>query len=184
MEKFIKIYDNIFSSEYLNYLENLILHQQKIPFESVSNIASPNSPIKSPGLSFSFHSEGEQNNSFIKYEFFKILYSLSNKINCNVKYIYEGRIFIHLPSPNPGPDDIHIDINAPHWVCLFYVNDSDGDTILFKEDKKTEIQRVTPKKGRVVFFDGSIPHCSSRPSLNTRAIINIDFLGEFFGNKK
>ena len=58
------------------------------------------------------------------------------------------------------------------------MNDSDGDTILFKDDKKTEIKRITPKKGRIVFFDGLIPHCSSPPTKNHRAIVNINFIGE------
>ena len=60
---------------------------------------------------------------------------------------------------------------------LYYVNDTDGDTI-FYNDNEEEIKRVSPKKGRVVFFDGSIMHSASTPTQTHRAIINFSFTGE------
>ena len=183
--KFIKVYDDLFSSNYTDYLEKIILTSSRVPFYHVTNVAgketNPNFNFPSPGFSTSFHSESEYQNTIFKYDFFKILYTLSNKLDFNVNQILEGRAFVHLPSPNPGLDGIHNDLNIEHSVCLYYVNDADGDTVLFEDDKKTEIKRVTPKKGRVVLFNGSIPHCSSRPAVNTRAIVNIDFVANFFG---
>ena len=67
-----------------------------------------------------------------------------------------------------------------HYVCLYYVNDSEGDTIIFDNNKK-EIQRITPKKGRIVFFDGSLEHCSTRPSTRTRAVLNFNFTATKLG---
>ena len=85
---------------------------------------------------------------------------------------------MHIPSLNQDKDIIHVDTITPHWVCLYYVCDSDGDTILYKDDYKTELKRITPKKNRIVFFEGSIPHCSTPPSNNHRIIINFNFIGE------
>lgn len=183
-KKFIQVYDDLYSDDYTNYLEDIILKRSIVPFYPVSNVTNTNLPNPSPGFSMRFHTETNtqlaSQNTVFKYEFFKILYSLSDKLNFNISQILEGRSFIHLPSPNPGLDNIHTDLDLNHLVCLYYVNNSDGDTVLFEEDKKTEIKRVTPKKGRVVFFDGSIPHCSSRPSLNPRAVINFDFIGHIY----
>jgi len=64
------------------------------------------------------------------------------------------------------PSAPHIDCDDKHYVLLIYLNDSDGDTILFN-DNMEEIKRITPKRGRFVLFDGSIKH-SVIPPINTK----------------
>lgn len=75
----------------------------------------------------------------------------------------------------------HIDNLNPHWVAIFYLNESDGDTIFWKsleEDKV--INRVTPKENRVVIFDGATYHSSSTPcKAEFRAVINLNFANEY-----
>lgn len=70
----------------------------------------------------------------------------------------------------------HVDSHTrKHFVAIYYVNDSDGDTILFNKDN-TEKIRVTPKKGRFVVFDGDILHTGSHPIISTkRAVVNYNF---------
>ena len=72
---------------------------------------------------------------------------------------------------------IHQDMIEPNYVSLiYYVKDSDGDTILYKEDKKTELMRVQPKANRAVIFDSRIWHTGELPVKNqTRIIINSVF---------
>jgi hypothetical protein len=77
---------------------------------------------------------------------------------------------------------------------LYYVNDSDGDTVLYDKsfedlkivdeyvDNKNElniVHRITPKRGRVVFFDGTVYHAPSTPTKNIRCIITLDIFGTF-----
>ena len=79
----------------------------------------------------------------------------------------------------------HIDKDTPHKVFLYYVNDSDGDTIMFdkffdpnKESMKNMSisDRVSPEMGKAIFFDGYQYHASSSPITNDfRCVINIDF---------
>jgi hypothetical protein len=64
------------------------------------------------------------------------------------------------------PTPPHVDTPDKHYVLLVYLNDSDGDTILFNENME-EIKRITPKRGRFVIFDGSIKH-SVIPPINTK----------------
>ena len=52
-------------------------------------------------------------------------------------------------------------VNIKSKVILYYVNDSDGDTLFFdNKDKLNIIKRVSPKKGRVVHFDNNKLHAS------------------------
>jgi len=190
MNKLIKIYDNLLHPDVMNQIESFSL-SNNFPWYYQFNISAPNSPKSLPGLSHFFIKQSSPPHSKNEYTFFylNILYALANKIGINVEEIHNGRLFMHLPNPNPGPNMIHTDVSdergtIPHLVCLYYVTDSDGDTILYEDDEKTELQRVSPKKGRVAFFDGSIPHCSSTPSKNTRVIVNFDFGGTFFGEEK
>ena len=59
---------------------------------------------------------------------------------------------------------------------LYYVCDSDGDTIIYNEQIKSETytlqRRVTPKQGRVVLFDGSYYPTAAQPLHNIRCVVN------------
>ena len=115
------------------------------------------------------------------------------KIGKQVKEILDARSFLMFPLHEKARkeyDNIHVDMIRPHWVCLYYVNDVDGDTVLFKQtqaDMKNSIevykntkfevlQRVTPKKGRVVLFNGTRYHSSTAPTEEVRCILNFDVL--------
>jgi hypothetical protein len=82
----------------------------------------------------------------------------------------------------PKPFAPHIDLPYPHWAVIFYVNDSDGDTLIFDKtfpDKENAVvvHAVSPKKGRAVLFDGRHYHCGTAPSRHdTRIVINYDFV--------
>lgn len=82
----------------------------------------------------------------------------------------------------------HLDNYNEHYVLVYYVNDSDGDTILFnekweKDDKNKDIinltteARVSPKRGRILLFDGLQYHTSQNPiKYDKRCILNINFI--------
>ena len=64
----------------------------------------------------------------------------------------------------------HVDRTEEHLVLLYYVNDSDGDTFLFDEHNEI-ITRVSPKKGRMLFFNGNISHAGSHPKHSEKRIV-------------
>jgi len=70
---------------------------------------------------------------------------------------------------------IHKDMNDKGYISLlYYVEDSDGDTIIYSKDKKKEVNRVSPKANRAFIFKGDQWHNATPPKkYQTRKIINI-----------
>lgn len=80
----------------------------------------------------------------------------------------------------PHPDSPTSD----SMIAIYYISDSDGDTILFNEfyennidtNKKTIYKTISPKKGRLVLFQGNRYHANSWSTEKERVILNINFL--------
>ena len=76
---------------------------------------------------------------------------------------------------------IHVDsLDESKWSLVYYLDDSDGDTVLFNEfksdrpEKLTIFKKISPKKNRVVLFNSARYHASSNPRVNSeRRVINI-----------
>lgn len=61
-----------------------------------------------------------------------------------------------------------------YYTCIIYLNDSDGDTILYNDDLK-EIARITPKKNTGIIFNSTIQHKAELPTKGPRVVLNIVF---------
>jgi hypothetical protein len=106
-----------------------------------------------------------------------MLLCISDKAGLDANNLQRVRFGMYLPISNPPlHNNIHVDMFEPHTVCLYYVNDTDGDTFFFDKEKKI-VERITPKKGRMVVFDGLTFHASSMPSKNYRITLNMDYVG-------
>lgn len=134
-----------------------------------------------------------------------ILELFSAKSGININKIVRIKINKQIQSADLSFDenccnDIHSDMTFPHKTLLYYFNDSDGDTMLMNERHKednpnispelkarmlelggleintTLLQRVTPKKGRILCFDGARYHAPSNPIKSKfRYVMNINF---------
>lgn len=127
-----------------------------------------------------------------------IIHAACNKINFNIEKIQRCYSAIGAFIPDKTKKNtIHVNQNVPHLVLLYYVNDSDGDTILYDKtiddipssvlypDEYCDMNithRVTPKKGRVLIFDGRYYHAPSSPTKSMRCIITLDLFGNFLDN--
>ena len=110
------------------------------------------------------------------------------KLNMKEIDVLNGRSFLSTPTniPKDDVDSPHVDMIVPHFVMLYYVCDSDGDTLIYNEKTKfaacypdsemkfTLKKKVSPKQGRVVLFDGMHWHTAQQPNHNLRCIVNYD----------
>ena len=113
---------------------------------------------------------------------------IEEKLGLENANVCRGRSFLQFPLnlKTKEPDTPHTDMHRNHFVILYYVVDSEGDTIIYNErwnngirpEKYTEKQRVTPKQGRVVIFDGSLYHTAEQSINTTRCIVNYDVAWE------
>ena len=184
----MKIIDNFLPLEYQNAIEGLLLSAD-FPWylnaetvgEYEKNTYSMENSIETQQFTHGFLREGHitsdsyQLISLISYHLMlteNINTTCPRKIKANLN-IAERDFVEHKHFP------IHTDLalDKEATTVIYYVNDADGDTLLFDELGKTEITRVSPKKGRLVYFDSKIPHAGCPPrKVKNRCVINFNFL--------
>jgi hypothetical protein len=189
----VKVFDDLIPSEVINRIEDLLL-SPNFPWYFNSSVVDK---------AFSNNSYMDDDKSVDACQFTHILYSNYGGIQSQFYNIITP--FIDLLGKRVGEDlkgslvrakanlltrhnysDDHY--NIPHVdlagfkskSLLYYVNSSDGDTFIFNESEGantlTVKERVTPLKGRCLYFDSSLYHASSCPKIfNTRAVINFVF---------
>jgi hypothetical protein len=183
----IFILDDFISKKYQDEIEKALLGESMTPWFLMEDISLGfgDFPIKNIGFSHVL-----KNNNGIVSNLYNLMipmvYAAADKINYNIQNVYLARSFLQAPSAKTNPNWPHTDIQLPHTVCLYYVNDSDGDTILYNETQDevpvdqlrtynfTEYKRVSPKKGRAVMFNGNRFHSSSTPTKTKRCVLNFD----------
>ena len=71
----------------------------------------------------------------------------------------------------------HVDFDYSNVATILYINDTDGDTILYDQNNPSEIkERVNPKANRLVIFDGDVLHTGCSPTKHkNRILINSNF---------
>jgi hypothetical protein len=120
----------------------------------------------------------------------KLVFESHMRTKVNFIHRIKSNFLISQKSPYIQPPHVDVmdmvDANGnclDYKTLLYYVNESDGDTIFYNEfytgepvGLVTEQQRVSPKKGRAVIFDSNQIHSGSCPSVNdTRLVINCVF---------
>lgn len=87
-----------------------------------------------------------------------------------LKDVFRIRAGLFTKNQNDGREHLpHIDFTLEHHTMIYYVNDSDGPTSLFDNDKNL-IQQCDPKKGRCIIFPGETFHSSAEPKYHPHRI--------------
>jgi len=182
------VVDNLITEKDQVHLHDMIMHH--CHFKFLNDVSGNNDqPFPSHGFVHVLNHPEREYKSYIR-DTIHILFTPKFKEIIDFKQIYYNRIFLQLPlAPQfkKEHNGVHVDLppHLPHVACVYYCNDSDGDTIIYEQTINDtpggsqgvplkEHKRVTPKRGRAVFFDGSRYHCSSQPTRNYRTIINFD----------
>ena len=181
----ILIFDDIIDSEYQNIIKEILLGDRQykgydFPWYLTHDVTKPakaDSQLR-PAFFHGYVDYPSELSSVFHDVFIRLIQNSCAKIDRKNVDVLQGRSFCQLPisSDKISVDTPHIDIKEDHFVMLYYVCDSDGDTIIYNEQIKSETytlqQRVTPKQGRVVLFDGSYYHTAEQPLNNIRCVVN------------
>jgi hypothetical protein len=201
----IYTFDDIVNSEIQNELQTYV-HNENLQWEDVGNITG----VEYSHEEYSFPAKVlisetiDENilkliniiidNSLLKINK-KLLKKYRVKINKTIPHIFDLKEEYRL---------LHIDKPERHVTIIYYINDCDGDTLIFNDKNNKHLhvigqgktkddgidfenfeltKSVSPKKGRVVMFDGTLWHYGKYPTTGERNIININLVIEEHGNK-
>ena len=182
----ILVIDDFIDKEYQEEIKNNLMGDNDFPWYYIDDVTDAYSGDNQgrPGLSHVYVEYNDDNVSEIVSDFHELFLPLLNKA-CDVlkvskANIVQGRSFLQFPlNLDSCEDDTpHIDLNEGerHIVVLYYVVTSDGDTVIYNQriesSNYTVKQKVTPKQGRVVIFDGGLYHTAQQALKKIRCIVN------------
>ncbi len=192
----MNVLDNALSPQLFNYIKSQIF-DSNFPwyYHHTSNKLSEESMY---GNSFShLILDNNKVNSLIAADCRAALYTLADKIGLKIDSVSRIRAGLLEPKPTglytntPHVDNEYLE----HHVGLLYLNDSDGDTLIYNEQynpksgltesdyydivlhrKVTVNQNIECKENRFVCFDGYTYHSSTCPmNVNRRITVNFNF---------
>ena len=193
----ILVFDDIIDLEYQEQIKSTLLGTKQyknyhFPWyltEDVTKGREKNSQNR-PALYHSYVKDPSILDSEFHDLFTELIQSSCSKLDVDNVRVIKGRSFCQLPlsSEKTTVDTPHLDGHEDHFVMLYYVCDSDGDTIIYNEKVKSENytiqQRITPKQGRVVLFDGALYHTAEQPLNNIRCVVNYNLENYVIPHKK
>jgi hypothetical protein len=191
----LEVFDDIIDKPLQEKIKSTLMNN--FPWYFISDVTSSESENQGRPSFVHLFSENYKENSDFYWMPKEIVSKVILKFQLKITQIIQSRTFFQLPLSsqylkNDTVDNAHVDLSSPHLVVLYYVMDSDGDTIIY--DKKWEKgkenlnsqetakllikKRVTPKQGRLVVFDGRYWHTAEQPKYNKRCVINTDITYE------
>ena len=187
----ILVIDDFIDKEYQEDIKNVLLGAEEwddlvFPWHYIDDVtaAFEEGNQGRPGLSHVYveHNDDETSDIISDFHdlFIPMLELACETLEVPSARIVQGRSFMQFPLNLESDEDdtphIDLDEGVKHVVVLYYVVTSDGDTIIYNErtesETYTEKQRVTPKQGRVVIFDGGLYHTAQQCSKTPRCIVN------------
>lgn len=115
----------------------------------------------------------------INSNYFGIIEKLIEETKIKIKRLRRAKANLNVLNPKQNLKQYqppHTDVDEPNWYSLlYYVNDSDGDTLFFNKNNKI-IKKIKPKKGKAILFKSNILHAAQNPKKSLkRIVINIIF---------
>jgi|SaaInlStandDraft_3_1057020.scaffolds.fasta_scaffold38729_2 hypothetical protein len=123
--------------------------------------------------------EGNTDTSILSKELYGKIKSLLDSFCLfnNITYSSITRMCINVtkPSEDKYVAAMHVDHEFPHSLVIFYLNNSDGATVLSgtteKDEEPEEFMRIPSHKGSILYMsDGGIFHTASPPTQNLRVV--------------
>ena len=182
----ILIIDDFIDKKYQQKIKENLMGDNDFPWYYIDDVTAAYEEGNQgrPGLSHVYVEYNDDGTSEITSDFHELFLPLLNQaclvLQVPTAKIIQGRSFLQFPlNLNSSEDDTpHIDLEEGerHIVVLYYVVTSDGDTVIYNQRTESDVytvkQKVTPKQGRVVIFDGGLYHTAQQALKNIRCIVN------------
>jgi hypothetical protein len=174
------VLDNFLSNQEYNHIKETVLsdifplYHCKVVVDKKDTFFKDNKNyINSTQFFHTFYDNKKINSDF----YYDIGSYVLNKINLNLELI-RAKVNIKFLTMNTNQnsfDSPHIDYDGEHISAIYYINHTDGDTFLFKNNGDM-LKRISPKANRLLIFKGGIIHAAGFPiNYDHRCIINYVF---------
>ena len=177
----IKVIDNLLPVPYLRDLQNHFL-QDSCEWFFNDNLTDDQSydSLGSFGFNMRLHWNGYFIGNFVGTFTRALVFSAQEKVEEFIdrpQKIVRVRADMTVYNPIHYRHELHTDFPYEHMTAIFYMNTSDGNTLLFDRDGKELIQEIEPIENRLVIFDGLMQHTGHSPAKHkTRVLINMNFM--------
>ena len=180
MNEVYKVVDDILPENVITDLENIFIKNEKFDWYLSSYGTSSKQPI----------SVGEDNKIYEDYQLTHTFYlngmvgsqnsyiidSIKDKLNING--IVRAKANLQFKSSKVienGYNTPHLDVydNKDLYIAVLMVNNSDGDTVIFNDNKQI---RIPFRRNRIIYLKGGVYHAGNHPKNNDfRIVINFNF---------
>ena len=181
----ITIIDNFLSKTYYKSILEL-LSGHNFDWKYLENITDPENETKSVdnfngyGLSHTFWDEKKRSLPPLGPYMEPLLYQIMDIAKCD--FVLRARADMVTWSKDEFIHPPHADFPFPNTASIFYVNETDGDTIIYNDSFTSiaglkELERVSPKANRLILFEGNILHTGCSPTNHkNRILINSNYM--------
>ena len=183
---FLKVIDNFLTKSYFKELTDLLTGESFEWWYTNPTQGHMGNRLNGYGFTHGFWDIGGRPNRFSNF-IQQLLYQTLDATDCDL--ILRARADMvtwsgHEEFVHPA----HVDFPFPNTAAVFYINESDGDTVFHNVYPKdvpkgthyTELKEYTrssPKPNRLVLFDGELVHTGSSPiKYQNRVLINSNYI--------
>jgi hypothetical protein len=179
----IKIIDNLLTESYLKDLQNYFLSQQ-CDWNYNDNLtygdSQPHLVLGSFGFTIRLHWNQVFMGSYPGTLSKALIFSALDKVQEVTEIPYQvvrARADMTVYNSLNHRHELHTDYPYEHMTGIFYLNTSDGNTLLFDREGKKLLKEVDPIENRLLIFDGLMQHTGHSPSNHkSRVLINMNFM--------
>jgi len=180
----IWVFDDIVDTKIQDEIKDTMLSQQ-FPWYYLADITDPTRMKQArPGFQHFFVIDNKVASDWHKI-LLPVIDASCEKIGFKYSKIVQGRAFLQQPLKGfyskGDPDTPHIDLKYKHLVVLYYVTTAEGNTVITNQQTYnvghfSRQKEVTPKKGRVVVFDGRFWHWAHQTDNSLRVVANYNLI--------
>ena len=191
----VQIFDNFLPEDIYQKVKDRICGERQPWYyqSSITNLERDNPPVDKFGFNFSLKRADEEfglSDPDVR-KTFNVLqeFYLKQKTVLKKARILRTRLDMTTYSKESVIFEPHVDLDDPHLTSIFYVNDSDGNTVIYNEKwhpsllpnlvvdgELTIMEEIEPVGNRLIAFDGYHMHTGHNPSKHSnRILINTNF---------